>query len=231
MIIRRAVLTGTFLSLAVVVSALEIAVQRSLSKKRDSQTVAFVDMERVYQEFPETRKARQEYLEQADKLKQSLADKAAELSDLRDQLAVLRDASSADAIAASTAAAAPPSIATGTTKGALPAVPAVSTGTLQVPRIVLPPSIDLQQREQTLADQETALAQAQADAARTLSEFEKKRAAQIFGKLYTALMQLADERGVDMVLDKSALLYGQGGLDLTEDLSRRVRGLPDPQPQ
>ena len=89
--------------------------------------------------------------------------------------------------------------------------------------------MNMTQREQTLAEEESSLALAKAEAAKKLAEFEKKRAAQIFGKLYTALMQLADERGVDIVLDKSALLYGQGALDLTDDLSRRVRGLPDPQ--
>jgi Skp family chaperone for outer membrane proteins len=204
-------------------SALEIPLQRAQGKKRDAQVMAFVDMERVYQEFPETRKARQEYLDQADKMKQSLADKAAELSDLREQLAILRDASSADAVAVASTS------VTASSAPAAAAPPAASTATVSVPRTAAPAPVDLRQREQSLAEQESSLAQAKADAARTLAEFEKKRAGQIFGKLYTALVQLADERGVDIVLDKSGLLYGQGALDLTEDLSRRVRGLPDPQ--
>jgi Skp family chaperone for outer membrane proteins len=250
---RRTAVSIAFLIVAAGVSALEIPVQRAQGKKRDAQVVAFVDMERVYQEFPETRKARQEYLEQADKMKQALADKAAELSDLREQLAVLRDASAADAaavgsttvaVSSPSAALALPAVTTGTTKGTSapgpsfstgtakalsPGGPAASTATVSVPRTAASGPVNLQQREQTLAEEESALAQAKADAARKLAEFEKKRAGQIFGKLYTALVQLADERGVDIVLDKSSLLYGQGSLDLTEDLSRRVRGLPDPQ--
>lgn len=248
---RRAALSFVFLVTAAGARALEIPIQRgpATGKKRDAQVVAFVDMERVYKEFPETRKARQEYLDQADKMKQTLADKAAELSDLREQLAVLRDASAADAggggpfpapSALPAAATSPakgyspvaPAASSSTVSTPLTAAPAFSTSTASIPRPAAPPPplpVNLGQREQNLADQETALAQAKADAARALSDFEKKRAAQIFGKLYTALVQLADERGVDIVLDKSALLYGQGSLDLTEDLSRRVRGLPDPQ--
>jgi Skp family chaperone for outer membrane proteins len=192
--------------------ALEIPLERAPGKTtlRRGAVIGFVDMDRVYKEFPETRRAKQDYQKEADRLRQSLSDKELELSDLREQLAVLKDALAADAAVAVSS----PSVA-------------VSTVAAESAPAYAPSSADMSIRESTLAAQESALLQAKKDAAAELTAFERRRAAQIFGKLYQALVQLADERGVDLVLDKSALLYGQVALDLTETLSRRVRGLPD----
>lgn len=175
---------------AVFSQALEIPLERSASSKKGA-VVAFVDMERVYQQFPETLKAKQEYKEQLEKLKRDLSEKEASLEDLRQQLEVLTAAQSSEDGAA-----------------------------LQA---------NTSQKQQDLAAQETSLDDARARAVEALGAFEKKRTAQIFGKLYKSLVQLADEKGVDIVVDKASLLYGQAALDLTETLSRRVRGLPEPE--
>ena len=42
-----------------------------------------------------------------------------------------------------------------------------------------------------------------------------------------ALVQLAEENNISLVVDKSSILYGQAAIDLTAKLRRRVRGLPD----
>jgi Skp family chaperone for outer membrane proteins len=187
--------------------AMEIPLERGGPKaSKRGLVVGFVDMDRIYQEYPETRKARKEYQEQADKMKGLLADKEAELSDLREQLSVLK---AAQAVSASTQA-----VSASTAAVAFSTPTAFTSG-------------NLSQKEGELAEQEASLTEARKSAVQALSEFERKRAAQIFGKLYKSLVQLADEKGVDVVLEKSALLYGQAGLDLTDALSRRVRGLPD----
>lgn len=181
---------------------MEIPLQRGNEKSGGGKglVIAFVDMDRIYRDFPETQKARQEYKEQADKMKRALSDKEEELSDLREQLSILRAAAEEGA-----------KESTSTEAGMRPS------------HI----SDNLEDKERRLAEQEAALLESRKDAVQALSGFERKRAAQVFGKLYHSLSQLADEKGVDMVLDKSALLYGQGGMDLTEALSRRVRGLPE----
>jgi Skp family chaperone for outer membrane proteins len=46
--------------------------------------------------------------------------------------------------------------------------------------------------------------------------------------LHKALVDVATERGVAVVVDKSSILYGENAVDLTEALHRKVRGLPDP---
>ncbi len=206
-------------------AALEIPLERGASKSSHrGVTLGFVDMERIYKDFPETKQAQKDYQDQADKLKQALSDKEAELSDLREQLSVLKaaaeetppaaadvSASSAPAVSSSTAAV---KISSATLVGRTPDTLTAITGSLS-------------EKERVLAQEEDALARSRKEAAVALAEFERQRAAQIFGKLYKSLVQLADEKGIDMIVDKQSLLYGQQALDLTDLLSRRVRGLPD----
>ena len=255
---RRYALIAAVLLSASVLRALEIPLERGSSKAHKGIVVAFVDMERIYQEFPETRKARQEYQDQAGKMKAVLTDKEAELSDLRDQLSILKSAmaeglppavstaaapvlttptfskststlsSSSSTVSRSTSTAALPSQGVLPVPGAGLTVPTGSSSTATAPPTSSGElSASIAQKERTLAEEESTLDQARKEAAKALTEFERKRAAQIFGKLYKALSQLADERGVDVVMDKTSLLYGQKALDLTNALSRRVRGLPD----
>lgn len=195
--IKRIVLPLFLLALPPIASSMEIPLERGTEKNRKGggPVIGFVDMDLIYQEFPETKKARQEYQAQAEKIKQALLEKDAELSDLREQLAVLQAAAGAGVARSTDTASNPP--------------------------------VDVQEQARNLQEQEAALLDAKKEAAADLLEYERMKASQIFGKLYRALMQLADEKGIDMVLDKSALLYGQGGMDLTDALSRRVRGLPD----
>jgi Skp family chaperone for outer membrane proteins len=186
------------------IHSLEIPLQRGASNVRQGQVIAFIDMDQVYQEFPETQKARKEYEEKVNIVYQELADKEAGLADLREQLAILREAAVADSL------------------------PIVSTSPATTPAQGGVNSVgDLSGKESMLAEQEASLTEAKSLAVQNLKEFERKRAAQVFGKLYQSLVQLADEKGVDLVLDKKSLVYGQGSLDLTEALTRRVRGLPD----
>jgi Skp family chaperone for outer membrane proteins len=211
--IARFFLMMTLVSAVLSAAAMEIPVQRgaSSSSKR-GMVIAFVDMDRIYKEFPETNQARKEYQEQAGKMKSVLSDKEAELADLREQLSILKAAAQGD-----------PAAAPGTSGVKASSATAAGPAPAELAQI----ANNLEEKEALLADQEATLAQARREAVKALSEFERQRAAQIFGKLYKSLVQIADEKGVDVVLDKSALLYGQGGFDLTEALSRRVRGLPD----
>lgn len=206
-------------------------------------TVGFVDMEAIFQEFPETQKAKAEYYKELAKRRELLDEREKELADLREQLVILRTnlkdleeslQKQRDAdVAESTAAAAgePGTEATAEVEGSTEAVPSPPVPT--PPSMgVSPESIDavresLLQRQKVLEEKEAALQQTRLDAARSLQQLEERRALQIFGKLYRSLVQLAEENGITLVVDKSSILYGQDAMDLTERLRRRVRGLPD----
>jgi Skp family chaperone for outer membrane proteins len=179
-------------------------------------TVGYVDMEAVFQEYPETAKARKAYYAELAKRREALAERERELSALREDLRRLREGRQAPAGAPASAGAAD---SAETSTGTVSATPAA------------PPGEDIPKREKDLAEKETALEQSRADAAKSLKELEETRSLQIMGKLYNALVQLAEENGIGLVVDKSSILYGRPAIDLTGKLNRRIRGLPEVEPE
>lgn len=199
--------------------ALEIPLKQSYGEG-GGVTIAYVDMETIFREFPETAKAKEEYYRMLNEQRTALADKEKQLADLREQLAVLKSTLEQ----AQTPAVTPVT----STDTAAAQVSTVTVSGLEISTAALSAMADsVAQRERLLQEQETALLQEQRRTAEELKQLEKRRALQIYGKLYKALTQLADEEGISLVVDKSSILYGQTAMDLTERLSRRVRGLPD----
>jgi Skp family chaperone for outer membrane proteins len=239
--------------------ALEIPLTRG-GEGKGGVTVGYVDMEAIYQEYPETQKAKEEYYIELENRRQILAERDKEGSELREKLMVLRT-TLVDLDAPPPAEQAPL---------ALPDVPAASTDTALAPSLSTAPAAaptpeaakkedwlalldkrfptkpsasqdlfinktslgsakeSIRQQENLLARQESQLDDERKTAAQEMKNLEQKRSMQIFGKLYKALVQLADEKGLSLVVDKSSILYGQTGLDLTDSLRRRIRGLPEP---
>jgi Skp family chaperone for outer membrane proteins len=197
--------------------------------------VGYVDMEAIFQEYPETKRAKNEYYRDLAKRREALAQRERDLEDLRQRLGVLRQTlgeGSAGPSAVSTAPAAGLSTGTAPVSGlpagaeAAPAgEPALSTASVAAGQG------DLLARERELTEKEAQLLQARTEAAKALRDFEEKRSLQILGKLYNELVKLAEESGVSLVVDKSSILYGHNAIDLTDRLRRRIRGLPETEPE
>jgi Skp family chaperone for outer membrane proteins len=168
--------------------AVEISFKRG--GQGEGTRVGFVDMQRIYREYPETQKARAEYNRELARYKAELTDRERALEDLKLR-PTASPVASTDTVAVATA-------------------PAVPAGADEV--------------ERARAD----LEKARADAAAALRDFESKQSARILGQLHKALVALATERGVAVVVDKASILYGENAVDLTEALHRKVRGIPEP---
>ncbi len=176
--------------------------------------VGYVDMDLIFREYPETKKAREEYRKEVARYKGELAEKERALDDLKGEI---------DALKVPPASPTNTLLSSGTVTGE---PPAVSTAPLSMP----PPVSEaegLAKRQDQLVKRQEEIEKARAEATLALRNFESRQSKQILGRLYKALVQLADERGISLVVDKSAILYGTNTVDLTEALSRRVRGLPD----
>jgi len=59
-----------------------------------------------------------------------------------------------------------------------------------------------------------------------LIEIESRRSEILLGKIYKAVREVARESGVSVVVDKSQILYGQGSVDLTDTVIKRLEGSP-----
>lgn len=232
---------------------LEIPIRRGGPGGRGA-SVGYVDMELVFREYPEARKAREEYRIELLRHKSELSQREQVLDDLKREIDLLKrsliSATAVDKSSSTSAPLSPPTIPSseedpssltgiGPSTGALfVAPPSVPSETETVPKESPPVLIsagvasqaEISKREEILLKRQKELEEARASSAKNLKAFEASRAKTILGRLYKALVELANERGISLVVDKSAILYGENTIDLTESLNRRVRGLPDDKP-
>jgi Skp family chaperone for outer membrane proteins len=179
---------GVFLTNA---AALEIPLNGAGGGSGDGGAkIGYVDMERIFQVYPQTKAAKDDYRKRLEKLKSDLAQREADLGNTRDRIAVLDS----------------------TLKGVQS-----STDTTPEPGNLDAMKKDLQTKEQEFEE-------ARKRALDDLATFESKQSQVILGRIYEALVSLADEEQLTLVVDKSSILYGSASTDLTEKLQERIRG-------
>jgi Skp family chaperone for outer membrane proteins len=216
-------------------------------------SVGYVDMELVFREYPEAKKAREEYRTELLRQKSELAQREQVLDDLKREIELLKRSvetgPTVDRSSSTVVPIAPPETGSSDAPPAFGVFPVSSTGTVLTapplsgpavePVRVAPPSpstavassqAEISKREEILLKRQKELEDARASSAKSLKIFEASRAKTILGRLYKALVELANERGISLVVDKSAILYGENTIDLTDSLNRRVRGLPAENP-
>jgi Skp family chaperone for outer membrane proteins len=156
--------------------------------------IGYVDMERIFQIYPQTKDAKDDYAKQLAKKRKQLDEKEAELQSIRDRLKVL--GSTLKDMNTST-----------------------STGTAEVAssQTLLDMQKGLQQKEQEFEDLKKR-------AVEDLNTYQSQQSQIILGKIYQALRDLALEEQVALVVDKSSILYGGADVDLTDKLQVKVRG-------
>ena len=178
---------GVFLNIA---SALEIPLSGAGPSGEGGAKIGYIDMERIFQVYPQTKAAKDDYRKRLDKLKSDLAQRDSELGNIRDRIAVL--------------------------DSTLKSVQS-STDTPREPGNLDAMKTDLQTKEQEFED-------ARKRALEDLATFESRQSQVILGKIYEALVGLAEEEQLTLVVDKSSILYGAASTDLTEKLQERIRG-------
>jgi Skp family chaperone for outer membrane proteins len=160
-------------------------------------SLGYVDMERIFQIYPKTLAAKEDYEKQRQKKREQLAAKEQELTNIKNRIAVLES----------------------TVKGA-DAPKSEETGELAAD--AQPQSLPTM--KQQLVDRQAELDDLRKQAIKDLSTFESQQSQLILGNIYQALRDLALEEQVTVVVDKSSILYGDAAIDLTEKLQQKVRG-------
>lgn len=230
-----------------VAHALEIPIKRG---GPEGASVGYVDMEIVFREYPEAKKAREEYRVELARQKSELSQREQALDDLKREIELLKenlsspttmDSSSSTVVAMSSSTLPSTekkldgSLGVGTSTSPFMRAPPASDPESKIvpvesgltPRAPVSSLAEISKREEILLKRQKELEDARASSAKSLQSFEASRAKTILGRLYKALVELAKERGIRLVVDKSAILYGENTIDLTESLNRRVRGLPE----
>jgi Skp family chaperone for outer membrane proteins len=191
---------AAFCALAASSAALDIPLGGGSAEGGGGGRIGFVDMDRIFEIYPQTEAARQDYLKQLKKKKDQLAEKEAQLNEVKNKIAVLEQTVKGMPAPNDTAVAGSSPTAEG--------VPADSLASMKA---------DLESKK---AEYEDLKKQASKD----LATFQSQQSQLILGKIYQALRDLAIDEQVTVVVDKSAILYGDAAIDLTDKLQQRVRG-------
>ncbi|TPW21978.1 MAG: hypothetical protein FD126_137, partial [Elusimicrobia bacterium] len=80
-------------------------------------------------------------------------------------------------------------------------------------------------KEAELAAKQASLGTYQTQVEKDLLDIESKRSELLLGNIYKAVKEVAVENGVSVVIDKTAILFGQGSVDLTDKVLKRLEGV------
>jgi Skp family chaperone for outer membrane proteins len=166
--------------------------------------VGYVDMDRIFAIYPQTKLAKEDYAKQLQKKRDQLAEKEAQVNNLKSKIAVLE------------------STAKQAQNAPAPDAANVSDAQVEASAAKSPQQLDdmKQQLEAQMAEYEDTRKQAEQD----LAAFQTQQSQMILGKIYEALRDLAQEAQVTLVVDKASILYGDAAIDLTDRLQAKVRG-------
>ena len=169
----------------------------------EGQKIAYVDMERIFQVFPQTKYAKEDYAKRLRKMREHIDEKERELEEIQSRISVLettfRDLEKDIQESTSTVAG------------------EEDLSPISSPDSILALKDDLEKKKTELEEEKK---RSMSD----LNKFEKQQSQMILGKIYLALKDLAQEQQVTLVVDKSSILFGAANIDLTEALQKRVRG-------
>ncbi len=175
--------------------------------------IGYVDMDRIFQIYPQTLAAKEDYAKQLQKKRQQLAEKEEELANIKSRISVLESTLKTMG-AAPTAAPDVPADSTGTVDAPIPPVPAAGGQDSQA----------LTNMKIELVDKQVEYEELRKQSADDLAAFQNRQSQIILGKIYQALRDLVAEEQITLVVDKSSILYGSADVDLTERLQQRERG-------
>jgi Skp family chaperone for outer membrane proteins len=178
-------------------------------------SIGYVDMEKIFQLYPKTKTAKEDYAKQLRAKREELSKKEADLNAVKNRLAVLE----------STLKNGQPDTSAPASAGTDPSVggeaddldPSLENLEAKEPQALLNLKKEL---EEKMADFEEQKKRSQED----LFSFERRQSQIILGNIYQALRDLAQEEQISLVVDKSSILFGGADTDLTNKLQEKVRG-------
>ncbi|MFC1520823.1 OmpH family outer membrane protein [Elusimicrobiota bacterium] len=198
-----------------------------------SAIIATIDLEKVFRAYPATKQAKEE-LEKLILIKEN--EIASKRSEIFQVMVTISNLKAADQRVRETTPAQEqkPQVAIATTTLALPttsqALPGIAfvepeqAQQTQAPdnQAVSTKSI-IDEKEKELRGLEEELRHMERNIEDSLIDLEEAQTKTIMAAIYTSLKELAEEKNVDMIVDKNAILWGAPHIDLTELLLAKLK--------
>jgi Skp family chaperone for outer membrane proteins len=193
--------------------------------------IGVVDMNKVLNEYPLTQKLQQDIdnfkqnkmaeivsieKEIEELMKQKLVINT-EIEQLKTQLAQISVSATTSTIISSESISSTKFIQSSTT------VVAQSEQVEQIKKNIEDKQKNLQQIEQEINTKKQIVKQKQTEIESEIEKMKQKTEAEIYAELYKIIKQIAQQEGLNVVIDKSGILYGEPEIDITDKVLKKIK--------
>jgi len=193
--------------------------------------IGVVDMNKVLNEYPLTQKLQQDIdnfkqnkmaeivsieKEIEELMKQKLVINT-EIEQLKTQLAQIGVSATTSTIVSSESISSTEFIQSSTT------VVAQSEQVEQIKKNIENKQKNLQQIEQEINTKKQIVKQKQTEIESEIEKMKQKTEAEIYAELYKIIKQIAQQEGLNVVIDKSGILYGEPEIDITDKVLKKIK--------
>ena len=216
------------------------AVEIPLDNLERATKIAYVDMHKIFEVFPETEKARRNVTRTVQEKKSEITLKKEEVARLKGEVDFLRQKVALETVSTATVLAVAPlpavlpsaQVQQSTVSAALAAasVSVSSTALLSassvpvaLPNLVTPMARELAQKEELLSKREVDLEAFVGGTEQEIAKLEEGRNMEILAQIYRILQETASRSGYTIVLDKDNILYGQNTVDITDLVIKKLQ--------
>ncbi|MBD3271980.1 MAG: hypothetical protein GF384_05530 [Elusimicrobia bacterium] len=203
---------------------------RAAARADGALRIGVVDMELIFREFPETRRGRQDLEKEIQHVQKEITEREKEIAQLEQEVEEMKSVQD--------------------TTGSMPGMNKTEENEESSDdNEAVTESDQNQKSEENSEEKEKREQQDTKDFVKLLNEkesllkekkkelteftekskvnilaFEERKSKEILDKLYRFLSEIAKEENIDIILDKSYVLYGKPAVDVTEKLRRRLSG-------
>jgi Skp family chaperone for outer membrane proteins len=193
--------------------------------------IGVVDMNKVLNEYPLTQKLQQdidnfkqnkmaEIVSIEKEIEESMKQKLVintEIEQLKTQLAQISVSATTSTIVSSESISSTEFIQSSTT------VVAQSEQVEQIKKNIEDKQKNLQQIEQEINTKKQIVKQKQTEIESEIEKLKQKTEAEIYAELYKIIKQIAQQEGLNVVIDKSGILYGEPEIDITDKVLKKIK--------
>jgi len=200
------------------------------TEKGKTLSIACVDMEKLYKEYPKVEQSKKEY-ESLKKEKQTeIEEKEKEIKEIQDEIkkieqeiekAKMQTSQQVEPVITSTSPETSVLVSTETPSE----IVTLSTSTAVEQKIDISKlELELQEKNKLLEEKKVECEELKNKTQKELKEFETSKTMIIMADLYKIIKELAEEENISIVVEKGNILYGLPNIDITDKVIDRLRG-------
>lgn len=191
--------------------------------------VGVVDMDKILQEHPITEKVQQEISLLKHNRDAEIASIEKELEDLiKQKLTIVTEIEQLESQLNQLSVSTPTTetITTSDTEKPVSSIQTTEPVSQQIEQIksnIETKKKNLEQIDQTITDKKQQVKQKRDELNVEIEKIKQKTEMQLYAELYQIIQQIAQQENLNIIIDKSGILYGESNIDITEKVLKKLK--------